>query len=314
MATKRQATIVTSKKGRAMQTNLRRRDFLKTGSALLAGAALGTFAYADEKSGCSSPTAAAMGWSVGVAQYTFRRFSFYEALDMTADLGIQNIEPAFFLRLDKARPELKVNEDLTPALRKELKQKLGDVGITISAFYSNLDTDPERAKKIFEFCNEMGIASIVAEPQAEAFDMIEKLCDEYKINLAVHNHPKSPKSKYWQPENVLAVCKGRGPRIGACCDTGHWVRSGLDPVACLKKMEGRVRGFHLKDAAEMGVIDCRDMPLGEGAGNYAAVLTELNRQGYRGVMTIEYEHDSPQLNEDVAKCVAFVEKMAKKLS
>jgi sugar phosphate isomerase/epimerase len=292
---------------------MKRRGFLKTSSALLAGTALGVPAWAAEKAGCSSPAAEVMGWRMGVAQYTFRRFSFYEALEMTAKLGIRNIEPAFFLGLDKSRPELKVNEDLAPEVRKELKQKLADSGITISAFYSNLNTDVEQAKRIFDFCKEMGIAVIVAEPVAEAFDMIEKLCDEYKINLAVHNHPKSPNYKYWTPENVLAVCKGRGPRIGACCDTGHWVRSGLDPVACLKQMEGRVLGFHLKDVQEKGVVDSRDVPLGEGQADYAAVLTELKRQGYRGVTTIEYEHDSPELMEDVAKCVAFVEKMAKKL-
>lgn len=295
-----------------MVTTIKRRDLLKAGAALMAGTAFGDSLWATEKADCSSPAAAAMGWNVGVAQYTFRRFCFYEALGMASKLGIRNIEPAFFLGLDKTRPELKVNQDLSPAVRKELKQKLGDAGITISAFYSNLNTDADQAKKIFDFCKEMDIASIVAEPQAEAFDMIEKLCDEYGIDLAVHNHPRSPKSKYWQPENVLAVCKGRGPRIGACCDTGHWVRSGLDPVACLKKMEGRVLGFHLKDVAEK-TVESRDVPLGEGKANYEAVLTELKRQGYQGVTTIEYEHDSPELMEDVAKCVAFVEKMAKKL-
>lgn len=79
-------------------------------------------------------------------------------------------------------------------------------------------------------------------------------------------------------------------------------------------MEGRIRGFHLKDVAEKGVIDARDVPLGEGKADYAAVLAELKRQGYRGVLTIEYEHDSPELMDDVAKCVAFVEKTAKKLA
>lgn len=296
-----------------MPTRILRRDFLKTSSLLVAGTALGAHAWAAEKPACSSPAAEAMGWRVGVAQYTFRRFSFYEALGMAAKLGIRNIEPAFFLALDKTRPELKVNEALGPEVRKELKQKLADNGITISAFYSNLNTDADQAKRIFDFCKEMDIASIVAEPVAEAFDMIEKLCDEYQIDLAVHNHPKSPTSKYWQPENVLAVCKGRGPRIGACCDTGHWVRSGLDPVECLKKMEGRIRGFHLKDVQEKGVVEARDVPLGEGKADYTAVLTELKRQGYRGVMTIEYEHDSPELMDDMAKCVAFVEKMAKQL-
>ena len=313
------ARILDSRKTKetAMARNLGRRDFVKAGTVAVAGAAFAgpgvRSARAVDKVQCSSPAAEAMGWRMGVAQYTFRRFSFFESLDMLAKLGVCNIEPAFFLKLDKARPELKVNENLSPEVRKELKQKLGDYGITISAFYSNLNTDAEQAKKIFDFCKEMGITAIVAEPVAEAFDMIEQLCDEYGINLTIHNHPKSPTSKYWKPENVLAVCKGRGPRIGACCDTGHWIRSGLDPVACLKKMEGRILGFHLKDVAEKGVVKARDMPLGEGKGNYEAVLAEVKRQGYRGVMTIEYEHDSPELMDDVAKCVAFVNKMAKQL-
>ena len=297
-----------------MDPNVKRREFLKAGSAAVAGAFLGNLgslsATAAERVRSSSPTAAAMGWLVGVQQYTFRRFSLYEMLEMMVDLGIEHMEPGFFLALDKARPKLQANEDLSPEVRRELKGKMADRGISMSAFYANLDADGERAKKIFEFCREMGTGTIVAEPPAEAFDMIEKLCDEYQVNLAIHNHPKSPQSKYWHPENVLAVCRGRGKRIGACCDTGHWVRSGLDPVECLKKLEGRIVGFHLKDVAEKGKPEARDVPLGEGKANYAAVLKELKRQGYRGVMTIEYEHDSPELMADVAKCVAFVEKTA----
>jgi sugar phosphate isomerase/epimerase len=145
-------------------------------------------------------------------------------------------------------------------------------------------------------------------------DMIERLCDEYRINLAIHNHPKSPQSMYWSPENVLAACKGRGKRIGVCCDTGHWVRSGLDPVACLKQLEGRLLGLHLKDVAEKGKPESRDVPLGNGVANVAAILRELERQVFRGVAVIEYEHDSNALMADVAKCVAFIEKTAQAIT
>lgn len=300
-----------------MNSNIRRRDFLKAGSAVVAGASLAAIgirsAAAAEKVRCSSPTAAKMGWLLGVQQYTFRRFSFFEMLDMMVELGIEHAEAGFFLALDKARPELKTNEDLSPAVRKEVKQRLADRGLTMSTNYADLGVDADHARRIFDFSKEMGAVTIVSEPPAEAFDMIERLCDEYRINLAVHNHPKSPKSKYWKPENVLAVCKGRGKRIGSCSDTGHWVRSGLDPVACLKKLEGRILGFHLKDVAEIGNPAARDVPLGQGKANYTAVLEELDRQGYRGVLTIEYEHDSPELMDDVAKCVAFVEKTAASL-
>ena len=48
------------------------------------------------------------------------------------------------------------------------------------------------------------------------------------------------------PDSVLAAIKGH-PNIGSCADVGHWSRNGLNPVECLKKLEGHVFGVHLKD-------------------------------------------------------------------
>lgn len=296
-----------------MSAPIGRREFLGKGGGLAAGGLLGLVHVGAQEVKSSTPAAAALGWKVGVQLYTYRRFSFYEALDKIAALGVRHLEPCFFLKLDKKRPKLKTSETLSAEVRGELKAKLKERGMALTNFYAQLGADADQAKRIFEFSREMGAETIVAEPPAEAFDMIEKLCEEYGINLAVHNHPESPKSKYWKPENVLAVCKGRGKRIGGCCDTGHWLRSGLDPIECLKKMEGRILGFHLKDIAEKGNRKSRDMPLGEGVGGYKAVLEELHRQGYRGSTIVEYEHDSPKLQEDVAKCLAFVEKTAQAL-
>jgi sugar phosphate isomerase/epimerase len=300
-----------------MDATLGRRAFLKAGSVLAAGAALGGVGGRSAAAGkvtCSTPTAAEMGWLIGAQLYTFRRFALYEALDMIADLGMCAIEPCFFLRLDKKRPNLQVNQDLPAEVRKELKGKLADLGIAMAAFYADLGPDKDKNRRIFEFSKEMGVRAIVAEPSAEALDAIEPLCDEYEINLAIHNHPRKEGYAYWDPEAVMKVCKGRSPRIGTCPDTGHWTRSGLDPVACLKVYEGRIHDVHLKDAAEKGNTKSRDVPLGQGAGNYKAVLAELKRQGYRGLMTVEYEHDSPQLVDDVRACAAFVEKTAKALN
>jgi len=177
-------------------------------------------------------------------------------------------------------------------------------------YYASVDGNTENFRKIFDFSKEMGVQTLVAEPPAEVFDKVEELCDEYKINLAIHNHPKSPDSKYWNPENVLKVCEGRGKRIGSCSDTGHWVRSGLDPIECLKKAKKRIITMHLKDVIEAGKPAARDVPLGTGKGNYTAVLKELHTQKFRGVMAIEYEHLSDQLVQDVAKCAKFVEDFA----
>ena len=62
--------------------------------------------------------------------------------------------------------------------------------------------------------------------------MIEKLCVEYRINVAFHNHARG-QSAYWQPQQVLAACQNRTERMGACADAVQWARSGLDPVESL---------------------------------------------------------------------------------
>jgi len=301
-----------------MTRNVHRRTFLQTMGALSAGTALaGLFpriaaAWGEVK--LSTPSAEKIGWQCGIQIYTFRSFSFYEALEKTAALGVRHVEPGFFLPLDKNQPGLTTSEALSPDSRREMKQRMADLGIDMPSYYGDLKMDRDAAVKAFEFCKEMGSTTFVAEPPHEALDMIEKLCDEYAVNLAIHNHPKSaPEYQNWNPDNVMAQLKGRGKRMGACCDTGHWVRSGLKPVECLKKMEGRITSFHLKDVGEWGKPEARDVPLGQGLADYTAVLKELRRQKYQGLLTVEYEHDSPQLMEDVAQCLAFVEKTAAQL-
>jgi sugar phosphate isomerase/epimerase len=299
-----------------MGMSMDRREFLRN-SGLTAGAAAagiwgGRPLTAQEVKG-STPAMEKLGWQMGVQLYTYRRYPFLEAMEKIAALGVKHVEICFFLGLDKARPKLKMNEDLPPDVRKELKDKLGERGMSLSAFYADLVANADKAKKIFEFCKEMGTGVIVAEPPAEALEMIDKLCEEYKVNVGIHNHPEKKGYKYWQPEGVLEACKDRSKRIGGCCDTGHWVRSGIDPVESLKKMEGRIIGFHLKDAAEMNKRNAKDTILGEGKANYKDVLKELKRQGYKGLTTIEYEEDTPALQDDMVKNVAFVEAVAREL-
>lgn len=259
-----------------------------------------------EEAGRSGQMLENLGWTLACQLYTFRRFPFYEAIEKIAGLGIKAVEPCFFLPLDKAQPGLVTSEALSPEKRAELKSRLADLGMRMPNFYANLGADSEQAKKVLEFAREMGCQTLVAEPPPESLPMLDDLLAEYGLRMAIHNHPNSPESRYWHPKNVLEALKGRSERVGACCDTGHWVRSGLDPVECLRMLEGRIITLHLKDVVEAGVVGARDVPLGKGAAKFDRVLEELARQKFRGVLTIEYEHDSPDLEKDVAACRDFV--------
>ena len=103
------------------------------------------------------------------------------------------------------------------------------------------------------------------------------------------------------------------PALGGCSDAGQWARSGLDPVESLRKMKGRIVSFHLKDIAKRNEPSSRNTVFGEGEGEFAKVLAELKRLGYRGITAIDFEHDTPALQEDMARNVAFVEAQAKRL-
>ena len=302
-----------------MSLSMDRREFLRSSGGLVAGAAAGGLwggrIASAEQVQVGTPNMEKLGWKMSVALYTYRRYPFLEAMPKIAALGVRHLEICFFLRYDKARPKLKTNEDLPANVRKELKDKVAKRGMSLSSYYAGLGADADKARKTFEFCKEMGIGVIVAEPPVAAIEMIDGLCQEFDIRLAIHNHPaKKADYTYWRPEGVLAACKGRSKMIGACCDTGHWVRSGLDTVACLKKLEGRIVSLHPKDAAELGNRKSKDTILGAGKGNYRALLKELKRQGYKGLMAIEYEENTPALQDDMVKNVAFVESVAKELA
>jgi len=130
------------------------------------------------------------------------------------------------------------------------------------------------------------------------------------MKIAIHNHPKD--SHYWNPETVLAAVEGASERVGACADTGHWVRSGLDPIECLRSLEGRIASLHFKDLNARTGDGLHDVPWGTGESDAAGQLAELKRQGFKGVISIEYEH---QWDEDtLAECVAFFHEQANALA
>ena len=83
-------------------------------------------------------------------------------------------------------------------------------------------------------------------------------------------------------------------RIGACCDTGHWPRSALYAIECLRILKGRIISFHFKDVNEYG-MGAHDVPWGTGINDVKGMLTEVHRQGVKAVFSVEYEYYSENL-------------------
>lgn len=290
---------------------LPRRGFLKTASAALVFGGLAPRIRAGELAD-GAPSAAKIGWRLGVQSYSFNRFTFEESLQKSAAMGLKVIEAFPGQKLSEANT-VAVGEGMSTADRDAMKQLLADYGIQLVNYgCCGLPNDEGASRKVFEFAKEMGIETLVSEPPFEAFDLLDKLCEEYKINLAIHNHPKP--SRYWDYKTVLERCEGRSPRIGACCDVGHWARSGISGVEALKALEGRIISFHFGDLNEFGRPDAHDVPWGTGKCDTDGMLQEIYRQKIQAVFSIEYEHNWLNNAPEMAECVKYFEKAAAKLA
>jgi sugar phosphate isomerase/epimerase len=290
---------------------LQRRQFVKTASAALAVGSLLPRARAGELAD-GAPNAAKIGWRLGVQAYSFNRFTFEESLQKSGAMGLKVIEAYPGQQLSKAN-ETRVGEGMSAAERDAMRKLLDDHGIQLVNYgCCGLPNDESASRKVFEFAKEMGIETLVSEPPFEAFDLLDKLCGEYEINLAIHNHPKP--SRYWNYETVLEMCKDRSPRVGACCDTGHWARSGISGVEALKALEGRIISFHFGDLNEFGRRDAHDVPWGTGKCDTDGMLAEVYRQKIEAVFSIEYEHNWLNNAPEMAECVKYFDKVAARLA
>lgn len=240
-----------------------------------------------------------LGWRLATQAYSFNRFTFFEAVDKTDSCGLKYIE-AFRGQTIGGGIDGKIDYHMDEATRIKILDKLKTKGIKLKSYGVINGTNPADWRKLFEFAKAMGIETIVSEPKEEELSMLSKLCDEFKINLAIHNH--TDPSHYWNPDVLLAAIKGQSKRIGACGDIGHWIRSGLDPITCIEKLKGRIIEFHFKDLNEKKK-NAHDVIWGTGISNVKAILTLLKKQKFKGTFCAEYEYN---WNNNVPEITASV--------
>lgn len=250
-----------------------------------------------------------LGWKLSSQAYTFREMSLFETLDVLKALGVRYVE---LFPGQRVSPEIRQGFDhnASPELVAQVQAKLKANGIKPVCYgVVGIGNDEQEARKVFEFGKKLGLVAITTEPSEDTLPLLDKLSKEYGIGIAIHNHPRP--SHYWSPEVVLKAVDGLSKRVGACADTGHWYRSELTPLDCLKQLKGRIVSLHFKDLGE----EKHDVPWGTGVTNARGMLEELKRQGFKGVFSIEYEHGSgPELIRNVAKSLAFFSKTAEELA
>ena len=246
----------------------------------------------------------------GCQAYSFRLYTVFEAIEKTAAAGGKTIEFYPGQKFSVEKPEAKWDHTASAEMIAAVKAKLAEKGLTAVVYgVIKLGNDAAGDRKVFEFCQTMGIGIVISEPDVAGMDGIEALVKEFDIKMAIHNHPKKPLDRgylFWDPNYVLGLVKDRDPRLGSCADVGHWVRSGLNPVDCIKILKGRIFDSHMKDLNEFGNVKAHDLPFGQGKSGIADILAEYHAQGYPGPLHCEYEHNWETSVPEITQCMDFV--------
>jgi inosose dehydratase len=232
-------------------------------------------------------------FNLGMASYTFRKFSTEQALAMTKRLGLKYISFK-----DVHMPLNSTSEQI-----QNTAAKVKEAGITLYAcgvIYMKSEADVQQA---FDYAKTVGVKMIVGVPNYELLGLVEKKAKEYDIKVAVHNHG-ADYPLYPSPAIVYEKVKDLDKRIGLCIDIGHAQRSGIDPSEAAEKFADRLLDLHIKDESA-ATTEGTTVEMGRGVIDLVKLMRTLEKIGYTGVAAFEYEKDENDPLAGVAESAGY---------
>jgi inosose dehydratase len=137
------------------------------------------------------------------------------------------------------------------------------------------------------YAQRAGVKMIIASPSYEILPYLEQQAKVSTIRVAIHNH--GPEDKLFPDiDSIYEKIKSMDPLIGICLDIGHTFRCGHDPAAMLLKYKDRIYDMHVKDV-DAPVGKGQTVINGRGKINFTSFFKALNRSGYSGMCSLEYE-------------------------
>lgn len=249
-----------------------------------------------------------LGWRLALQSWTANKGTVFEAIDLAHAIGLRGLEVFPGQKINGDGPG-KFGPEMTDEEVKAVVEKCKAANVRIRSYgVTGIPADEAAARKLFEWARKIGIRVIVSEPDPKDLPAIDRLAGEYRMKVAIHDHPKP--SRYWDPAYVHEVTKDL-TNVGFCADVGHWRRSGLDPVAVLEKYGDKVVSLHFKDL-NAGTGDLHDVIWGTGASRAAEMLKVLAKKGFKGTFAIEFEHEWEPA--DLRKCAEFFHAQANELA
>ena len=168
--------------------------------------------------------------------------------------------------------------------------------------------DEAAARNRFEFAKQAGCRVISANFNPATFlatlPVVYRLCEEYGINLAIHNHG----GYHWLGSGEILdwVFSFTRSCIGLNMDTAWAMDAKQDPLKWADRYAARLYAVHLKDFVFDRARQSTDVVVGTGNLKLAELLKALKAKGFQGEMILEYEGDVENPIPALQKCVEAI--------
>ena len=275
---------------------------------------------------------------IGVITNCFK-LPLYESLEKAAALGIKGVQ--IYATYGEFCPET-----LTESEKTAIKQRLNELGLTISALCGDMgghgfEIEADNAERVEKTCRivdlacEFGASVITTHigvipsdktnPRYQTMLKALTACGEYAkqkgCTLAIETGPENA-------ETLLQFLKDTKGGVGVNLDPANFVMvTGQDPVAAVHLLKDYIVHTHAKDGIMLKKTDPKiiydhfatggiealnvadfflETPLGQGNVDFNAYVDALNEIGYDGFFTIERE-TGENPGADIALAKNFLE-------
>lgn len=169
--------------------------------------------------------------------------------------------------------------------------------------------------------------AIIEAGYQEIYDLWSPILDVFKesgVKFALEVHPAEIAFDYYSTKRLLEKFADR-PEFGLNFDPSHLIWQGIKPELFLMDFAHRVYHVHMKDAAV--TLDGRNgllgshvdfgelnrgwnfRSLGHGDVDFENIIRVLNKVGYRGPLSVEWEDSGMEREYGAAEAAAFVRKI-----
>jgi sugar phosphate isomerase/epimerase len=186
---------------------------------------------------------------------------------------------------------------------KALRKMFNDAGVTIYAWKQlSPNMSDGEMEYVFNVAEALGCTHTTLEliDDPEQLKRIGQFAEKKKIYAAYHTHLQGSMTAF---DQAFAASKGNMANV----DLGHFVAAGGDPIAFIKKFNGRISSVHLKDRTTPAHGQ-GNVPWGTGDTPIKEILLTMKRDRHTYPAAIELEYDVPAGSDAVketAKCLDF---------